>query len=400
MNTLVTRDSKGKIRVVELDYEWNEEVHAFLIHRTTFQLNGKKTQQPDIKVDKGKAKRTVSEQVKLQYAAKLKEYKDKGYKELDKSIDEYSEDDLRSIIGKDVTGQSGVVKPMLAKQADKITNTKVFDKDYYASRKIDGLRCLIYLGDDGKLHTSSRGAMNYDAAMCEIIRHPVLVKLFKANPWLIMDGECYKHGYTLQQLNGIARTQVVATDYDILQFYWYDIVDTNRTFEERLGRMEAIKKALKLGFDPEKEFGEDDLRIQFVPQEPITGWDNMIQKHNQYVSEGWEGLVIRSKDATYGPNKRTNDMIKIKMYRDDCFKVVGYELGLRGSEDMVFIMEMPDGRTFKAKPFGDRAQKQEYVDNFDTYYNNRIGECKFFYYSDDGIPLQPSFKAFREDISE
>jgi DNA ligase-1 len=124
----------------------------------------------------------------------------------------------------------------------------------------------------------------------------------------------------------------------------------------------------------------------------------MLELHNQYVSEGWEGLVVRDPDKLYRPNGRTNDMVKIKVYKDDCFKVVGIEGGLRGSEDMVFIMEMPDGRTFKAKPFGDRAQKEEYWDNFEKKYNRHIGECKFFYYSDDGIPLQPAFKAFRDDI--
>jgi hypothetical protein len=91
-------------------------------------------------------------------------------------------------------------------------------------------------------------------------------------------------------------------------------------------------------------------------------------------------------------------MIKIKVYKDDCFKVVGKEAGLRGSEDMVFIMQMEDGRTFKAKPFGDREQKEEYWNNFEEKYEGHIGECKFFYYSDDGIPLQPAFKAFRDDL--
>ena len=91
-------------------------------------------------------------------------------------------------------------------------------------------------------------------------------------------------------------------------------------------------------------------------------------------------------------------MIKIKVYKDDIFKVIGKEAGLRGSEDMVFIMKMPDDRTFKAKPFGDREQKQEYWINFEEKYNGHIGECKFFYYSDDGIPLQPAFKAFRDDL--
>ena len=125
----------------------------------------------------------------------------------------------------------------------------------------------------------------------------------------------------------------------------------------------------------------------------------MMKLHNQYVSEGWEGLVIRDPDALYRPNGRTNDMIKIKIYKDDCFRVIGKEAGLRGSEDMVFIMEMPDGRTFKAKPFGDREQKEEYWNNFETHYKGHIGECKFFYYSDDGIPLQPAFKAFRDDLN-
>ena len=65
---------------------------------------------------------------------------------------------------------------------------------------------------------------------------------------------------------------------------------------------------------------------------------------------------------------------------------------------MVFIMGLPDGRTFKAKPLGDRLQKEEYVENFDTMCKGHMGECKFFYYSDDGIPLQPAMKAIRDDL--
>ena len=162
--------------------------------------------------------------------------------------------------------------------------------------------------------------------------------------------------------------------------------------------MRDIQDQLNLTFEPEREFEDGELRIQFVPQIPITGYDNMLKLHNDYVAEGWEGLVVRDPDKVYRPNGRTNDMIKIKVYKDDCFTVVGIEAGLRGSEDMVFIMEMKDGRTFKAKPFGDRAQKEEYWENFEDKYKGHIGECKFFYYSDDGIPLQPAFKAFRDDI--
>ena len=401
--TLISKDSKGKIRVVEIFYEGDETTRIYTIYRYTGQFEGKLTTQPKIIVDKGKATRNIHEQVELQFNALVKGYKDKGYIELENEIDNYNSEELYQLLGESPTGSNGVVKPMLAKQADKVTNTKIFNKEWLASRKIDGLRCIIYLGDDGKLHTSSRGATNYDSAMFEILTHPALIKLFKNNKGLMLDGECYHHGYTLQQINSIARTQKVAKDLEVLQFYWYDIVDLNNPFKSRLVKMKSIAKELKeygseIGWEPDRIFKEKELRIQFVPQVEVSGWDNMMKLHNEYVSEGWEGLVIRDSERPYKPNGRTNDMIKIKVYKDDCFKVIGKEAGLRGSEDMVFIMEMPDGRTFKAKPFGDREQKEEYWINFDKKYKGHIGECKFFYYSDDGIPLQPAFKAFRDDL--
>lgn len=398
MNQLISRDSKGKIRVVEMSYEWNEEQHGYVIHRSTGLLNGKMVEQPDIVILKGKASRTLKEQVELEYNSNKKKYLDKGYRELENPLEDYSEEELNNILGDVRTGQNGVPKPQLAKQADKVTNLKTFDKKYWGSRKIDGLRCLIYLGEDGKLHTASRGATNYDAAMIEILEHPDLIQLFKDNPTLIMDGECYKHGYSLQQLNSVARTQVKAVDYEILQFYWYDIVDLNSPVTERINKIKELAEPLNLTFDPEREFQYGELRIQLVPHVEVSGWDNIMALHNEYVSEGWEGLVIRLESSLYGPNKRTNDWLKVKCYKQDTYKVIGIEQGLRKYDDMVFVLETEEGKQFKAKPFGDKNQKIEYTDNFEEKYQNHLGDVKYFYYSDEGTPLQPSFIAFRPDL--
>ena len=399
---LISRDTKEKIRIAIVNYELinpkDKQNRYFVIHRESGQYKGKRTQQPDKTVERGKATRNLWEQVMLEAKHLVKEKLDKGYREIEKDPDEYSESELNEILGGIITGQDGVPKPMLAKQVDKVTNNKIFDKSWYASRKIDGLRSLIYMGSDGELHTASRGAMNYDAAMYEILSNKTLIEIFKENPGLIMDGECYHHGYTLQKLNSIARTQKTAVDYEVLQFYWYDIVDVNSTFDERWAFMNDIKDQYELSFDPNKDFKDGELRIQFVPQVLISGYNNMINLHNDYVEEGWEGLVIRDPDKVYRPNGRTNDMIKIKVYKSEDFLVTGYELGLRGSEDMVFICQTKEGKEFKAKPLGDRLQKEEYVNNFESLYKNHIGECKFFYYSDDNVPLQPAFKAFRDDL--
>lgn len=399
MHQLISRDSKGKIRVVEMDACWEDSQHAFGIYRTTYQYGGKKTEQPVIYIERGKASRTLQEQVDLEYKSNMKKYLDKGYKLLEKPLNEYSEYELDEILGEIRTGQNGIPKPQLAKQADKITNQKTFDKKYWGSRKIDGLRTLIYMGEDGQLHTASRGATNYDAPMADILEHPALIQVFKENPGLIMDGECYKHGLSLQEINSVARTQVTAIDYTVLQFYWYDIVDLNLTVTERIAKIKQIAEPLNLTFEPEKDFQPEDLRIQLVPHVEVSGWDNILKLHNDYVEEGWEGLVIRLQSSVYGPNKRTNDWIKVKAYLDGTYKVIGYELGLRGSEDMVFILETEDKKVFKASPIGTRAVKKEYVLNFETTYKNQLGDCKYFTISEYGIPQQPKFISFRWDLS-
>lgn len=394
---LVSKDSKGKIRVVSINYEWDEESHSYIIYRLTGCYNGKMTQQPNKHIEKGKAKRTVSEQAVLEFNSLIKKYKDKGYKELIKPIDTYSEEELEKIIGEIKTRGEGILKPMLAKQSEKVPMS-AFGKEYYGSRKINGVRCILYY-KNGKIHTASRGAMNYDIALYHIIEHPILKEFFKNHPDAILDGEIYKHGMSLQKISGICRTQSTVDDGKDLQFYWYDIVDLTNPFTERYKTMQEWSKELQLSdFDPYKSFSDSDLHIQLVPQVQVTGWANMENLHDEYVSEGWEGLVIRLADSVYKPGSRGNDWIKIKKYKDDTFKVIDYELGLRGSEDMVFICEMKDGRTFKAMPLGDRETKQEYIDNFENY-RNQLGDCKFFELSDEGIPCQPKFLAFRADLN-
>ena len=396
---LVSKDTKGKIRIGIISYELinpkDKQTRHFVIHRISGQYGGKRTTQPDKIVDRGKATRNMWDQVMLEAKHLVKEKLDKGYREIDKDPEEYSEEELLSILGEVITGQNGIPKPMLDKQADKVTNKNIFNKEWYASRKIDGLRALIYMGLDGELHTASRGAMNYDAAMYEILSHPTLVKLFKDNPGLIMDGECYHHGFSLQQLNGIARTQKTAVDYEVLQFYWYDIVDTNSTFDERWAYMQDLRDYLNLEFNPEKEFKDGELRIQFVPQIIISSWNAIMDLHNEYVSEGWEGVVVRDPDKVYRPNGRTNDMIKVKLYKSSEFLITGYELGLRGTEDMVFTLVTKEGIPFKAKPHGDRQQKEWYVENFESECLNQYATVKYFYLSDTGCPLQPSVSNIR-----
>lgn len=386
---LLSRASTGKFRwwQCECDEEWHEPEHGYIIQRSYGQVGGKTTMSPPILVTQTKQKRTWKEQWQLQFNSEVKKQLDKGYVEVPKHPNEYSEQELSEIFGEVATNQYGVIKPMLAKQESKLTNRKILDKKWLCSKKIDGVRCLMYW-DGEKILTASRGGESYNLSTTHIRNHLGLIAFFKENPTIILDGELYKHGKTLQQISGAARMEKNMYDTDWLQYWIYDIYDTANP---ELTAIERQKFLLQYFF-------EIDNPIYLVEQVMSHSEEEIWKLHDQYVQEGFEGCVIRNPDKPYKPNGRTNDMIKFKNYKSEDFKVIGYELGLRGSEDMTFICELDDGRTFKAMPVGDRATKEEYVANFESKYEGHLLECTYFNLSDDGIPTQPKGRVFRFDL--
>lgn len=398
MDILVTKDNKGKTRVVEISYEWDDAQHGFVIRRKTYQYGGKVTVQPEIWIYKGKVKRTVSEQARLEYNSHLKKYTDKGYKLLPSSIKINNavavEAFVEEHLGNGVTDSNGFKKHMLAKQADKVA-TSVFDKIkyWYGSRKIDGVRCSFYW-KDGEIRTASRGGGDYDASTSFMRHNPKLIQFFEEHPDIVLDGELYKHGKSLQQISGAARLEKDTAGMNWLEYYIYDVMDSTKTFEERLDILHDITDELNLGFNPEREWDDGELKFQIVPQETVVGWANIQKLHDKYVGEGFEGIVIRDPSKVYNFGGRTNAMIKVKMYKDAEFEIVGYSEGLR-PEDMVFVCKTKEGKEFEAKPMGPRELKWEYLDRMDEIIG-KMATVKYFYLSDEGCPLQPVLKCIRD----
>ena len=377
--------------------EWCEAEHAFAIYRTTYQYGGKKTEQPVILVKVGKAARTLREQLELEYKSNMKKYTDKGYKLLEKGIEFYTEDQLNEIIGNVVTDSSGFAKHMLAKQADKVKDSSIEKVKIWAvSRKIDGVRCSFYW-KDGEVKSASRGGGDYDPSTYQLREHPKLKELLEAHPDWVLDGELYKHGKSLQQISGAARLEKTAAGCDWLEYYLYDVMVPDTTFAERGNILQEITETLELDFIPEREWGDDELRMQIVPHVYVTGdnkKDQIMELHNQYVAEGWEGCVARDISKPYKYGGRGQEMVKFKMYQDAEFEITGLSEGLR-PEDMCFTLKTDDGIEFKAKPMGSRELKEQYREDLDDLIG-KMATVKFFYLSDEGTPLQPVLKAIRD----
>ena len=384
---LISRDSKQKIRVVEISYSWNDTLHAFVIERSSGLHGGKMTSQPPLTIEKGKVKRTITEQCQLEFNSLVKKYKDKGYKDINdfgyKSLDEF---DPNEVFPKEVVDTNNVKKPMLAKVLDK-TNKKLTGRKWLASNKLDGLRTLLYYRD-GEVRTASRGGQNYDIAATYIRLDPFINQLFEANPSIILDGELYNHhpDYNLQKISGLGRLETLHEDHKNLKFYCYDMIDETKPFKDRLTILMDIQSKCP-----------SNSKLIIIDHDEVEGLDNIMNLHNERVALGYEGLVLRDPDQVYKCNARDNRMVKVKEFNEDSFLITGYELGLRGVEDMCFVLKTKENNIFKAKPIGDRSVKEEYIKNIEDIIG-RKGDVKYFNITPDGIPNLPVFLAVRYDI--
>ena len=106
---LVIRNARDKVQISH--YILNQDVNNYIIERSTGQFLGKMTKQPDILIEKGKAKRSVLQQAELEYNSLIKKALDKGYKKLSDltktKYDVITEEELNRIVPTIKTDASG-----------------------------------------------------------------------------------------------------------------------------------------------------------------------------------------------------------------------------------------------------------------------------------------------------
>lgn len=382
---LVTINSKNRIQKIQIQIDHNPITDAYSIYRISGQYGGKSSEQPPLNVDYGRGGRTIFEQTTLMYDSFVEKYQNRGYVKLSSltpiPYESLTESEIKDLLGGDViSDQCGVPKPMLAKLSD-VCTPDIWNKDWYISRKLDGIRCLLYF-KGGLIHSASRGGKTYDKAIQHILTNPTLLEIFRKQPDLILDGEIYRHGsdWPLQRISGLARLQNPTEDCLKLEYWIYDYVDLNVIFEQRYEVLKVFKELLI-----------DEPNIKVLEQIKASGYSNIKKEHDKYVQEGFEGLCARNPNKSYGVNKRSAlYLIKMKDRKDAEFKIIGIREGLR-PEDMCFVLETKNKKQFAAKPIGDAETRIYYLDHKEDFIG-KMATCTYFNLSLDGIPTQPVLK--------
>jgi len=257
--------------------------------------------------------------------------------------------------------------PMLAHPFEKRKHNIKYPA--FVQPKLDGTRMLF----DGSVGWSRKGKDYID----EVIEH----LKFDCDIDVILDGELMlnQDRFTFQEtISAIKKFDPKRTPY--LQFHVYDLINPENpdmSFDERYDLLNGLVGHI------------DNPSIILVDTREITKETDVNDIHGEYVSRGYEGVIIRNMDGLYKDGKRSADLQKFKHFEDNEFIVVDVVDGVGKEEGCaVFICETADGNTFNVRPKGTTEQRQLWYVNRHTLVGNLL-TVKYQELTDGGIPRFP-----------
>lgn len=227
--------------------------------------------------------------------------------------------------------------------------------------KIDGIRAVVYRDRDGAVVVQSRDGIRL--TVCDALRADMAAALDATGAPL--DGE-------LRAAGGFCATQraVLGKASDAVTYYVFDCMAVGQTFRDRAARL----------------IGSGAVVV--VPTEPVSRAKRDIQKrHDRYVTDGYEGLILRDANAPYLPGRRFA-IQKLKAFIDAEFLVVAVERDIAGRAILVCSCA---GGQFKVAAPGHSLERELMTDKV-------IGRMLTVKYrtSDHGMPRDASAVAFRD----
>ena len=166
-----------------------------------------------------------------------------------------------------------------------------------------------------------------------------------------------------------------------MKFYVFDIIPNEKdiTFDDRYKKLKQLEKIIK----------KKRIRNIIISRtEIVNNKEEVIEKHNEYVSEGYEGIMIRNKKGVYKPSKRSKDLKKYKSFIDSEYPIVGFKEGSGTDKGtVIWIVRTPEGIDFSVRPKGTHEYREELLKDA----NNQIGKLLTVKYQELSDTLVPRF---------
>ena len=274
--------------------------------------------------------------------------------------------------------------PMLAnKYLDKKHNLLNQDITQFGiSKKLDGVRVIAKMDKMNNMHLYSRTGKPF--SHLNRIRESLQL-LIRDNPQIIIDGELYSHELPFNAISGAVRAKKSPSRHDdVIQLWIFDLIDMSNNNRQQMSYQDRMYFLKELEQKYNLSSGSDNLK--FVYYELGSNDEDVMKFHDQYVAEGFEGVMCRNVMAPYEFKVRSNNLLKFKAFEDSEFEIVGAKPGA-GTERGAIVFECTtDAGTFDVRPRGSIELRREMFKNKEKY----IGKMLTVRYQATGDQSQES----------
>ena len=347
--------STGKIQ------QWRAWVETtndgFLLKVESGQTDGKLSETAGRVINEGKQKRSAQEQAVFEATSKLNEKRDEAYFD---TIEE---------------AQTQIkILPMLAHPFTKRKHNIIYPA--IVQRKFDGVRCLASIKPDGTVSLMSRKGKEFPHL--DHIRSDIAEN---GNARVVLDGELYSDTLTFQELVGLVRRVTLKPGNNEQMFEVslrvYDCInlDSEPDFSERYKTITEITRG--------------STYLSLVENVVVENESEIHVAQAQFVSEGYEGAMVRNFTGAYAIGKRSANLQKVKTFIDDEFEIVGFSEAIgNDAGTVIWVCQTQNGDEFSVRPRGTREEKRAYFDNGSDYIGQFL-TVRYQELTDEGIPRFP-----------
>ena len=240
-------------------------------------------------------------------------YGDLVYKIIDKDLG------IRAgakVINKAVPGLIPTFSVALAKEyeADKCD----WNDEWYASRKLDGVRCLAVVNEEGKCTLYSR--MGKEFTTLNIVKEAIEATNITN---VVFDGEiCLVDKNNNEDFQGIMK-QLRRKDHQIENpaFMIFDML--NKSEFELTKKSEPLEGRLHILRSWFERSNRNSI-LRYTDQFVISDDEHLQTWIKMAADNKWEGVMLR-KNVSY-EGKRTKNLVKVKKFYDAEYKVIDFDI--------------------------------------------------------------------------
>lgn len=266
------------------------------------------------------------------------------------------------------------------------------NKSYYGSRKLNGIRCFIFIVDGviSKFESRTGKPFKFFHHISNDIKTDGLYTS------CILDGELFNPNIPFEVLCSLINSdEYVSVEYegktyttDMLQFHCYDYINKENN-------VSYYNRFINNSFSD--SFGSSVIKVENIR---ITTKDQIFEKTKQWMDEGYEGLMLRSGESLYEFGRRSISLLKVKLFESEEFQIKDIYLAENDKTKTMFILKNHHTSEFPYNIF-DCSIKGNKEFNL-QYYNNKrqyIGKWVTVSYqalSSYNVPLFAQIEAVRE----